>query len=75
MYSMSINKLIAETRSKLKPLKESDNVKTNPVKGMPQSKLQLVRDPQPVTTEKPLPQVCRSNLYDEHWAAKQERGI
>jgi len=55
-------------------LKE-DNAKKGLVKGVAKKKLQLIKDCQAQTVDKPHPQVFRTNLYDDHWAAKQERGL
>ena len=30
--------------------------------------------PQPVVRRRPLPYASKTNLYDDHWASKQERG-
>ena len=46
-----------------------------PKVGVAQKRLQLKRPQQPATVRRPLPQATKTNLYDEHWAAKQERGI
>ena len=55
------------------PLKERTNV-PKPV-GVAQKRLHL--KPSKKTTQKiykPRPEIVKSSMYDEHWAAKQERG-
>ena len=42
--------------------------------GVAQKKLQLRKRKPPQKRTKHLPHVANTTLYDEHWAAKQERG-
>lgn len=56
------------------PLKETTNV-AKPL-GLAQKQLCLKSGRKKTSDPvyRPLPQVTKTSLYDEHWAAKQERG-
>lgn len=56
------------------PLKESTNVTSTRALGLAQRRLCLKPSKKAKSIYKPLPQVTKTSLYDEHWAAKQERG-
>ena len=52
-------------------------VPSKPKVGVAQRRLQLMstKTPRQLKVRRPLPQASKTNLYDEHWAAKQERGL
>lgn len=57
------------------PLKETTNVSKPP--GLAQKQLRLRAGDRKKALDpvyRPLPQVTKTSLYDEHWVAKQERG-
>lgn len=69
VLSSSFNFLHSDPSARGQALKESTNVV-----GLAQKRLRLKPSKKTAQVYKPLPQVVRTNLYDEHWAAKQERG-
>lgn len=65
--------VLASAGANSRPLKETTNI-TKPL-GLAQKKLCLKSSKKPVSrVSRPPPQVAKTALYDEHWAAKQERG-